>query len=61
MDQLFAESFMDKIKIIAQPIVAKLQDEQRGGGKHEKFTKYKKTMLMELMDVNKFAPTAKIY
>jgi vacuolar-type H+-ATPase catalytic subunit A/Vma1 len=38
-----------------------LAEERAGGGKHEKFTKYKKTFLMELMDIRKFEPTSKIY
>lgn len=52
---------MDKIKDAANPILMKIQEEKAGGGKHEKFLKYKKTFLMELMDVKKFGPTAQIY
>lgn len=52
---------MDKIKDAASPILAKIQEERAGGGKHEKFLKYKKTFLMELMDVKKFGPTSQVY
>jgi hypothetical protein len=61
LEQIFAESFLDRVKDIANPILAKLNEERAGGGKHEKFTKYKKTFLMELMDVRKFEPSSKIY
>jgi hypothetical protein len=60
-DQIFAESFIERIKDAAHPIFTKLAEERAGGGKHEKFTKYKKTFLMELMDIRKFEPTSKIY
>lgn len=60
-DQLFADSFLNKIKEVANPIFVKIQEERGGGGKHEKFIKYKKTFLMELMDVKKFGPTAQVY
>jgi len=60
-DQLFAESFIEKIKDITGPIFNKIEEEMAGGGKHEKFLKYKKTFLMELMDVKKFTPTAHLY
>lgn len=46
LEQIFAESFLDRVKDIANPILAKLNEERAGGGKHEKFTKYKKTFLM---------------
>jgi hypothetical protein len=61
VDQLFAENFMEKLKEAATPIFSKILEERAGGGKHEKFLKYKKTFLMELMDVKKFGPTAQIY
>ena len=37
---------MDKILDISQSIYNKINEEKAGGGKHEKFTKYKKTFLM---------------
>jgi hypothetical protein len=33
-DQLFADSFLNKIKEVANPIFLKLQEEREGGGKH---------------------------
>ena len=33
-DQLFAESFLDKVKEATSTIVAKMQEERAGGGKH---------------------------
>jgi len=34
LEQIFAESFLDRIKDIANPILAKLNEERAGGGKH---------------------------
>lgn len=61
IDQLFVDNFLERIKDVANPIYKKVAEERAGGGKHEKFTKYKKTFLMELMDVRKFEPTSKVY
>ena len=33
-DQIFAQSFIEKIKDVTNPIVAKIQEERAGGGKH---------------------------
>ena len=52
---------MERIKDAAQPIFAKIAEDRASGGKHEKFTKYKKPFLAELMDVRRFEPTSKIY
>ena len=58
-EQYYVASFMEKVREAARPLLRLLEEQK--AGQHDKFVKYKKTFLMEVLHLREFQPASHLY